>query len=117
MYRGDFMESASMLEEFKRENPTRKIIFLNATNEKYFDDYVRFNLDILSEGLRERDVDFCVCENGVIIYGNDIVRRLLFDCAVLGAWTEGGVLLKPYASACDIMSAVCRIGGKFGKFS
>ena len=111
------METASWLEEFRRENPTRKIIFLNAANDKYFDDYVRFNYDVLSEGLAKFGVDFVKGENGIIIYADDILRRLLFECGVLGASVDGGALLKPYANACEIMSAVCRIGEKFGKLS
>ena len=61
MYRGDLMESASMLEKFKQENPRRRVIFLNCKNDKYFDEYVSFNLDILKR----------VSNLEKIIYGKD----------------------------------------------
>ncbi|MBE6624511.1 MAG: hypothetical protein E7622_02580 [Ruminococcaceae bacterium] len=108
------MDTASMLEEYRRENPRRKIIFLNAKNDRYFEEYARFNLDILSEGLARGGVCFSVVDDGVFISGEDAQRRLLFECGILCASHDGGAILKPYANACDIMSAICRISEIFG---
>lgn len=111
------MDTASMLEKYRHENPTRRVIFLNATNEKYFDEYFNFNLDILIEGLSRTGVEFLPLEDGVFFSGEDAQKNLLFECGILCARGDGGAILKPYANACDIMSAICRIAEKFGNRS
>ena len=83
-------------------------------NDRYFEEYARFNLDILSEGLARGGVCFSVVDDGVFISGDDAQRRLLFECGILCASHDGGAILKPYANACDIMSAICRISEIFG---
>ena len=109
------MESASMLEKFKQENPRRRVIFLNCKNDKYFDEYVSFNLDILKSELAKTTLDISFLESEVFIKGEDIFERLLFECGILCAQVKGGAILRPYANACDIMSAICRIVENFGK--
>ena len=109
------MKSASMLEKFRLENPTRRVIFLNCTNDKYFDEYVAFNLDILKSELSKTALELSFLDDGIFIKGDGICKELLFECGVLCANAEGGAILKPYANACDIMSAICRIVEKFGK--
>ena len=115
MYRGDLMESASMLEKFKQENPRRRVIFLNCKNDKYFDEYVSFNLDILKSELSKTTLDISFSKDEIFIKGDNIFEALLFECGILCALSEGGAILRPYANACDIMSAICRIVENFGK--
>ncbi len=109
------MDTASMLERFYELHPRRRVIFLNCENEKYFDEYVRLNIDILSECLLGTTLDFEARENEIFISGENIHSRLLFECAILCASAGNGAILKPYASACDIMKCACRINAIFGK--
>lgn len=110
-----FTDTASMLERFYELYPRRRVLFLNTENERYFEDYLRLNLDILCECLAKTTLDFQPFENGIFIKGDNIHSRLLFECGVFAMSVEDGAVLKPYASACDIMSCACRISSIFQK--
>ena len=79
MYRGDFMNGASMLGRFYALNPRRRVIFLNCENERYSGEYLRLKLDILTEALIALGVEFELSENEIFLFGKDIQARLLFE--------------------------------------
>lgn len=113
IYRGDFMD---FFEEYKKANPKRRVIFMNGQGSGYDEEYIAFNHEILTEALPKSSIDFIPLNNSVLIQDID-ARKLLFECGILAldAPEQGGVLLTPSCSACDLMSACARIISKFKK--
>ena len=104
--------------QFREKYPKKMINYLNEKNEKYGGEYLKFNLEILEEILKETTLDYQIKPDSVSIKGDcKLLSRFLWECTVVADFdeTRNELYLYPYVTATDVMRACCAIIKIFGK--
>lgn len=110
-----------IIKEFQSTHNGASLIYLDREREGFEDGYIRFNVDILRQMLPKTSLDFEISEYDIIINCKGealpFFRRLIFDCKAVGIISDDNehLILKPYASVCDIMKLCCALIENFKK--
>lgn len=110
-----------VIKEFQSMHNGSALIYLDREREGFEDGYIRFNVDILRQMLPKTSLDFEIYEYDIIINCKSdallFFRKLIFDCKTVGIISDDNehLILKPYASVCDIMKVCCALIENFKK--